>query len=162
MLSCSPNREPTLYFRSIPMKQNVRENSFSLMVINTINTFSLSPSKKATMSTFCGFFLHFLLNKFIPFDEFFPLQNAIASVGVCACVHPKNKDVSQAIIGTFFSVHFTKDGRMGCSEVCHRFMLKFKPQTVKANVSFYLIAILALHVKYHPYRKGMSQEMCSL
>ena len=65
-------------------------------------------------------------------------------------------------LALFFSVHFTKDGRMGCSEVCHRFMLNFKPQTVKAIVSSDLIAILALHVKYHPYRKGMSQEMRSL
>ena len=38
-------------------------------------------------------------------------------------------------------------GRMGCSEVCHCFMLTFKPQNVNSNVSFYLIAILALHVK---------------
>ena len=29
------------------------------------------------------------------------------------CVHPLNKDVSQAVIGTFFSVPFSKDGRMG-------------------------------------------------
>ena len=44
--------------------------------------FSLSPSKDATMSTFCGFFLHFLL-KFKPFDEFFPFQNVIASLSKC-------------------------------------------------------------------------------
>ena len=114
MLSCSPNREPRLYFRSIPMKQNVRENSpqefslFSLMVLNTINTFSLSPSKKSYNEYLLWFFLHFLLNKITPFDEFFPLQNAIASVGVCVCVHPKNKDVSQAIIGPFFFSAFYK------------------------------------------------------
>ena len=84
----------------------------------------------ATMGTFV-FFLHFLL-KFKPFDEFFPFQNVIANLSLCVatlceCVHPLNKDVSQAIIGTFFSVHFTKDGRMGRFEVCHRFMFKFKP-----------------------------------
>ena len=52
------------------------------------------------------FFLHFLL-KFKPSDEFFPFQNVTANLSVCAasvcvCVHPLNKDVSQAIIGTFF------------------------------------------------------------
>ena len=51
-------------------------------------------------------FLHFLL-KFKPFDEFFPFQNVIANLSVCSycvCVyvHPLNKDISQAIIGTFF------------------------------------------------------------
>ena len=49
--------------------------------------------------------------KFNPFDEFFPLQSVIANLSlcvasvcvcVCVCVHPLNKDVSQAIIGTFF------------------------------------------------------------
>ena len=49
-------------------------------------------------------FLHFLL-KFKPFDEFFPFQNMIANLcvcvaTVCVCVHPLNKDISQA--GTFF------------------------------------------------------------
>ena len=62
------------------------------------------------------FFFHFLL-KFKPFDKFFPFQNVIPNlslcVGVCLCVHPLNKDVSKAIIGTFFSVPFAKDGRMG-------------------------------------------------
>ena len=50
-------------------------------------------------------FLHFLL-KFKPFDEFFPFQNLIANLSVCVasvcvCVHPLNKDASQAIIGRF-------------------------------------------------------------
>ena len=48
----------------------------------------------------------FNLLKFKPFDEFFPFQNMIANLSVyvatvCVCVHPLNKDVSQAIIGTF-------------------------------------------------------------
>ena len=51
-------------------------------------------------------FLHFLF-KFKPCDEFVPFQNLIANLSVCVasvymCVHPLNKDVSQAIIGTFF------------------------------------------------------------
>ena len=33
-------------------------------------------------------------------------------VCVCRCVHPLNKDVSQATIGTFF-VPSSEDGRMG-------------------------------------------------
>ena len=41
-----------------------------------------------------GVFLHFLL-KFKHFDEFFPFQNVIANLCVC-CVHPLNKDISQA------------------------------------------------------------------
>ena len=32
---------------------------------------------------------------------------------VCVCVHPLNQDISQAIIGTLFSVPSSKDGRMG-------------------------------------------------
>ena len=48
-------------------------------------------------------FLHFLL-KLKPFDEFCPCKNVIANLCVyLVCVHPLNKDVSQAIIGTFFS-----------------------------------------------------------
>ena len=33
---------------------------------------------------------------------------ARVGVGVCVCVHPLNKDVSQAIIGTFYQCHFQK------------------------------------------------------
>ena len=32
---------------------------------------------------------------------------------LCVCVHPLNQDISQAIIGTLFSVPSSKDGRMG-------------------------------------------------
>ena len=51
-------------------------------------------------------FLHFLL-KFKPFDDFsLPKRDAnrslcVARVCLCVCVHTLNKDVSQAIIGTF-------------------------------------------------------------
>ena len=53
------------------------------------------------------FFLHFLL-KFKPFDGSLPKRDC-KSLWVCSycvvcvsvCVHPLNKDVSQAIIGTF-------------------------------------------------------------
>ena len=53
--------------------------------------FSSSPSKDATMSIFCVFFFHFLL-QFKPFDEFFPFQSVIASLSkcvatVCMCVY---------------------------------------------------------------------------
>ena len=73
-------------------------------------------------------FLHFLL-KFKPFDEFFPFQNLIANLSVCVasvcvCVHPLNKDASQAIIGRFCQCVLQK--MVGCFEVCHHFMLKFK------------------------------------
>ena len=74
-------------------------------------------------------FLHFLL-KFKPFDEFFPFQNVIANLCVCiycVCVHPLNKDISQAITGTFFQCILQKMvGKMGRFEVCHCFPLKFK------------------------------------
>ena len=51
-------------------------------------------------------------------------------VYVCVCVHSLNKDVSQAIIhiGTFYQCHFQK---------------------MVGWVSFYLIAILALHMLSH-------------
>ena len=32
--------------------------------------------------------------------------------GVCVSVHPLNKDLSQAVIGTFYQCHFLKDGRI--------------------------------------------------
>ena len=57
-------------------------------------TFSSSPSKVAMMSILFGVFIHFLL-KFKHFDEFFPFQIVIANLCVC-CVHPLNKDISQA------------------------------------------------------------------
>ena len=34
---------------------------------------------------------------------------------MCGGVHKLNKDVSQVIIGTFFSVPFSKDGKMSSS-----------------------------------------------
>ena len=75
-------------------------------------------------------FLHFLL-KFKPFDEFFPFQNVIANLcacvaAVCVCTSIKQRHLS-SYHWHFFSVQFTKDGRMGRFEVCHRFLLKFKP-----------------------------------
>ena len=68
-------------------------------------------------------FLHFLL-KFKPFDEFFPFQNVIANLSVCiatVCVHPLNKDISQAIIGTFFSALYKRMVRW----VALRFVIAF-------------------------------------
>ena len=46
-------------------------------------------------------------------DDFFPFQNVIANLcvfvaGVCVCVHPLNKDFSQAVIGTSYQCHFQK------------------------------------------------------
>ena len=55
--------------------------------------FSSSPSKDVTMSIRFGVFLHFLL-MFKHFDEF-KFQIVIANLCVC-CVHPLNKDISQA------------------------------------------------------------------
>ena len=46
------------------------------------------------MNILFGVFIHFLL-KFKHFDEFFPFQIVIANLCVC-CVHPLNKDISQA------------------------------------------------------------------
>ena len=71
-------------------------------------------------------FLHFLL-KFKPFDEFFPFQNVIANLSqcvanVCVCVHPLNKDISQAIIGTFFQCILQKMVRW----VALRFVIAFR------------------------------------
>ena len=109
------------------------------------------------------FFLHFLL-KFKPFDEFFPFQNMIASLSgcvatvcvcvcVCVCVHPLNKDVSQAIIGTILQCVLQK--MVGW--VALRFVIalcwSLNRLNVTANVSFYLIAILALHVKCHSLKE---------
>ena len=77
-------------------------------------------------------FLYYLL-KFKPFDEFFPFQNVIANlclcvakVCVCVCVHPLNKDVPQAIIGTFYQCHFQKMVGWIVMKVSLLFMLKFK------------------------------------
>ena len=73
-------------------------------------------------------FLHFLL-KFKPFDEFFPFQNVIANLSVCIatlCVYIHYIKMSLKLSLALFSVHFTKDGKMGRFEVCHCFLLKFK------------------------------------
>ena len=67
--------------------------------------FSSSPSKDATMSTFCGFSSLFVEVK--PFDELFPSKMGL-QISPCVCVHPLNKDVSQAIIGTFFSAFYKR------------------------------------------------------
>ena len=58
------------------------------------------------------------------------LSLCVARVCVCVCVHPLNKDVTQAVIhiGTFYQCPFQK---------------------MVGWVSFYLIAILALHVLSH-------------
>ena len=126
--------------------------------------FSSSPSKDTTMSTFCGFFFTFLL-KFKPFDEFFSFQNVIANLSVCVsvcvcvcvCVHPLNKDVSQAIIGTFFQCILQK---MVGWQVCHCFMLKFKLFKMwQLNMSlFILLHFLLCMWNVIPYRKGISRK----
>ena len=94
--------------------------------------FSSSPSRDATVSTFWDLSSLFLLN-FKLFQVFFPFQNVIAnlcvrvaSVCVCVCVHPLNKDVSQAIIGTFFQCLLQKMVGWIAFEVSLRFMLKIK------------------------------------
>ena len=113
--------------------------------------FSSPPVKDATMNTFCGF--SSLLLRFKPFDEFSPFQNMIAnlcvceaSAGACVCTHwIKTLKLSLAL---FFSA-FYNHGRMGHIEVCHRFMLKFKPFKMWRPMSLFIVAILALHVKCH-------------
>ena len=67
--------------------------------------FSSSPSKDVTMSTFCGFFFTFCRSVNLLMSFSLPKCDC-KSVCVCMCVHPLNKDVSQAIIGTFFSVFY--------------------------------------------------------
>ena len=46
---------------------------------------------------------------------------------VCVCVHPLNKDVSQAIIGTFFQRLLQKMVGWVAFEFSLRFLLKLKP-----------------------------------
>ena len=67
---------------------------------------SLSPSVDATMCTFWGF-----SSLFVEVETFwwvFSLpkldcgKSLCEVASVCVCVHPLNKDVSQAITGTFF------------------------------------------------------------
>ena len=63
-----------------------------------------------------GVFLHFLLMFRCVFSLPKWLQISLSvkvARQLCVCVHPLNKDVSQAVIATFFSVPFSKDGRMG-------------------------------------------------
>ena len=66
--------------------------------------FSLSPSKDATMSTFRGFSSLFVgsLNLLMSFS--LPKHDCKSPCvcSYCVCVLPLNKDISQAIIGTFF------------------------------------------------------------
>ena len=121
-------------FQSNIYKVNVREYShgefmfskWTLSIINLVQllmrmclkqaycAFSSSSSKDATMSNFWG--CSSLFVKFKPFDEFFLFQNVNANLFefvagvlcVCVCVHPLNKNVSQAIIGPFFSALFKR------------------------------------------------------
>ena len=71
---------------------------------------SLSPSVDATMCTFWGF-----SSLFVEVETFwwvFSLpkldcgKSLCEVASVCLCVHPLNKDVYQAITGTFFSAFF--------------------------------------------------------
>ena len=67
------------------------------------------PSKGTTMSTFCVFFFTFCwrLNLFMSFSlpkrvcKSLWVCSYMYCVSVSVCVHPLNKDVSQAIIGSF-------------------------------------------------------------
>ena len=67
--------------------------------------FSLSPSTDATMSTFCGFFFTFCWSSNLLMSFSLPKCDCkslwVCSYCVSVCVHPLNKDISQAIIGTF-------------------------------------------------------------
>ena len=112
--------------------------------------FSSSPPKDAMIIPLNVVFLHFLL-KFTPFDEFFPFQNMIANLSVCVasvvvvcvCVHVHPLNILWHLSSyrwQFFWVHFTKDGRMGHFEVCHRFVLKFKPFKVWWPMSLFIFS----------------------
>ena len=112
-------------------------------------SFSSSPSKDSTMSTFWGF-LHHLL-KFKPLDDVFPFKTWL-QFSLClwlerVCVHPVNKDVSQAIFSTFYQCQFQKIVGWICFKFSLLFMLKFKSSKMWRPMSFYLIAILAFRVK---------------
>ena len=110
VLSCSPNPDPRLYFRSIPMRQmwgktppgifvvfTYGDRHYKLLTIKHIKwrqrlnadvfeastlRFFIISFKRCYDEYLLWFFLHFLL-KFKPFDEFFPFQNMIANLSVC-------------------------------------------------------------------------------
>ena len=110
-------------------------------------------------------FSHFLF-KFKSFHEF-SFQNVIsnlslheASVCVCGCVHPLNKDLSQATIGTFFLCLFQKMVGWVAFEVSICFMLKFKPFKMWWPMSLFILLRFLLCVwKVIPYRKGFKCNM---
>ena len=91
------------------------------------------------MSTF-RVFPHFLL-KFKPFEELFASQNVIANLcacvaSVCVCAHPWNKDVSKAIIGTFFQCLLQKMVGWVAVEVPLYSMLKLACENIRFSSLF--------------------------
>ena len=116
-----------------------------------------------------GVFLHYLL-KFKRFVAFFISLPKCDCESLClwlecVCVHPLNKGVSQAIIGTFYQCHFQK--MAGWDKVAFMFsplfMLKIKSFKMWLLVSlFMLLRFLPCMWKVIPYRKRMSWGMCSL
>ena len=91
------------------------------------NAFSSSPSKDATMSAFCGFFFTFCWSLSLLMIFSLPKRDCkslwVWSYCVCVsvCVHSLNKDVSQAIIGTFLQCVLQKMVRW----VALRFVIAF-------------------------------------
>ena len=115
-----------------------------------------------------GVFLQYSL-KFKHFVDFFPykmwLQISVFVARVCVCVPPLNKDVSQAIIGTFYQCHFRK--MAGWDKVAFKFsllfMLRIKSFKMWRLMSLFMLLRFLLCVwRVIPYRKGMSSGMWTL
>ena len=126
-------------------------------------TLSSSPSKDVTGWVPFVVFLKFLL-KVKLFDVFSLPRDMIANLSVfvarcvCVCVHPLNKDVSQAITGTFCQCHFQKIVVWVTFKFSLLLMLRFKSFKMWLPMSLnfiWLRIILALRVKGH------SRGMCS-
>ena len=93
---------------------------------------------------------------------FFPFQNVIANLSVFVA-RVLNKDVSQAIIGTFYQCYFQKMVEWVVFKFSLLCMLKFKWFKMWRPMSLFILLPFLLCVwKVIPYRKGMSWGMCSL
>ena len=127
----------------------------------TYCTFSSSPSKDFYDEYLLGFFfnIYWSLNILLIFSLPKCDCKSLCLWLECVCVPPLNKDVSQAMIGTFYQCHFRK--MAGWEKVVFKFsllfMLKIKSLKMWRLMSlFMLLRFLFCVWRVIPYRKGMS------
>ena len=149
--------------KHVKWSQSLNEDLFEARLL----CFSIVSFKRCYAEYLLWFFFTIcwslkLFTSFSPFKTWLQISLCVW-LQLYVCVHPLNKVVFQAIIGTFYQCHFQKMVGWVAFKVSLLFMLKFKSFKMWRPMSLFILLRLLLCLwKVIPNRKGMCWEMCSL